>query len=94
MKKLLLLSAFLFAACDGSSDPLDITDKALVRSQTFGNGVFYIPAYGGAFAQSLSIFKREHPDCLITALAPNDVGQGHGNTEGYFINCEARPAKE
>lgn len=60
----------------------------------YGNGVYYFGLTGMVgFGPSIAEFKKNNPDLMITAIAPDDTGgfgYGFGYTIGYWVNTEPR----
>lgn len=71
----------------GSQDSVGAVMKC--RSVDYGQHVFYFACRDVDFANALALFKRSHPELVITAMAGNGTGN-RGRDRGYFVSAEPR----
>lgn len=89
MMKKILLATMLMLSCTLSAEPVQTTrpDPELPII-SYGNGVFYMyDTFAKDFGARLSQFKKIHPDCFVSAIAP--VG-GQFGPDNWFINCQVQ----
>lgn len=88
---LVIFASALLAACgDPAADPSNVkkisggSERCYRDITDYENGILYFPCTSNAFANTLSRYRKEHPNLQIVSVTSNNTG-GHGVTKGYFI---------
>jgi hypothetical protein len=82
--------ALVSGCIDPASDPAKVNPVSVAcHPNDYTNGVYYFPCYNEEFGNSLSVWKKQNPDQVVTAIAVSDRG-GYGYTIGYFVSTEQR----